>query len=154
MGGVKLGKENKYVFKASEAGVDDGKSLKFHVDGAGPYLEMLSKATVSDTEMYMSLWEITEMPRGNPPCKIHTHDVEQFVLYIGKSGTFEILNNIVPDGVELDNEWMAPAEHQYTLTETGGFYIPAGIRHNNYFVKIEEFPIYEICIMKQSGYDE
>lgn len=149
-----MSNDKKFVFKASEVGVQDGKSIKFHVDGAGPYLEMLSKDNVPETEMYMSLWEITEMPRGNPACKIHDHDAEEFCLYIGKTGKFEVLMNIVPKDVELDNEWMAPPEHQYTLTETGGFYVPSGMKHNNYFVKIEEFPLYEVFIMKQASYDE
>lgn len=134
--------------------VFDGKTLTYHVDGAGPYMEMLSAKVIPESKLYMSLWTIQGIPRGNPPCTIHSHEVEQYVIYIGEPETFEVLYNIVPPGVQLDNEYMAPREHQYRIRRTGGFYIPKGVRHNNYIVRCDKPPIYEVCIMAQAGYDE
>ncbi len=68
--------------------------------------------------------------------------------------TFEVIYNIVPPNVEVDNEWMAPLEHQYRLRRTGGFYIPAGYKHSVFFVRITKFPIYEIGIMGKAEYDK
>ena len=126
--------------------------LTYHQKGSGPYLEYLNQALVPETKFYMSLWKIEKVPEGNPPCKIHAHKVDQFVLYIGESDTFEMLYNLVPPDVQLENEWMTK-EHQYTITRTGGFYIPAGLRHNNYIVRVDKPPVYEVTIMLQKAYD-
>ena len=144
--------DDKHVFTEFEAW--DGKTLKYHVDGAGPYLEVCGKRNIPETNMYMSLWICDRFPPGNPTCKLHSHDVEQFALYIGEPDTFEVIYNIVPPDVKVDNEWMAPLEYQYRLRRTGGFYIPAGYKHNVFFVRITKFPIYEIGIMGKAEYDK
>jgi len=143
---------DKYVFTEFEAW--DGKTLKYHVDGAGPYLELLGKSNVPETQMYVSLWICDRFPRGNPTCKLHSHDADQFALYIGEPDTFEIIYNLVPPDVEVDNEWMAPREHQYIIRRTGGFFIPAGVKHNVFFSRITKFPLYEVGVVQKPSYDK
>lgn len=129
-----------------------GELLTYHQKGAGPYSEYLNNTLVPETKMYLSFWKIEKVPEANPPCSIHSHKVEQFVLYVGEPETFEVLYNLVPPEVKLENDLMT-SEHQYTITRTGGFYIPAGLRHNNYIVRVDKPPVYEITVMLQKAYD-
>jgi hypothetical protein len=141
----------KYVIQ--EPIVMPSEFVTYHQKGSGPYLEYLNNILLPETKMYMSVWKIEKMPEGNPPCKIHAHKVDQAVLYIGEPETFEILYHLVPPGAKLDNEWWAP-DYQYVINRTGVFYIPAGVRHNNYILRLDKPPVYEVTIMLQAAYDK
>jgi hypothetical protein len=107
---------------------------------------------VPETSMKLTVVPLTKIPDKNPVCVIHSHEVEQFVLYLGEPDSFEVLYNLVPPDEKLENDLMT-YRHQYTITRSGGFYVPAGLRHNVFFVRIDK-PILEITLMPQAFYDK
>ncbi|MFQ5762309.1 MAG: hypothetical protein ACE5PO_04660 [Candidatus Bathyarchaeia archaeon] len=145
-----MGVYDKYV--VTNPAILPGEMVPLHFKGAGPYHEFVNKQLTPEANLYMCLWKMERIPPANPTCKIHSHDVDQFVMYIGEPGTFEILYNLVPPDVELTDEFMAPKEHQYTINKTGCFYIPAGVKHNIKVLRLDKPPVYEVTVMQKSTY--
>jgi hypothetical protein len=149
-----MGAYDKYVVRKPK--ILPGEKVPVHFKGAGPYQEFVTEELIPDAEMYMCLWEIKALPPkgANPTCKIHSHDVDQFVIYIGEPGTFEILYNLVPPDIELEDELMASKEHQYKINKTACYYIPAGVKHNVKILRLDKPPVYEVTVMaKKTKYE-
>jgi len=128
-----------------------GRPVTYHRDPTRIAHLWLSDFNVPESSMSVTVVPMNKIPNVNPVCVIHSHKVDQFVLYIGEPNTFEVLFNLVPPEEKLENELMTE-RHQYMINETGAFYIPAGIRHSQFFVRVDK-PIMEITFMAQSNYD-
>lgn len=140
----------KYVIRQPVIG--GGVPIAYHRDPNVIAHLWLSDFNVPETTMSLTVVPFDKIPDVNPVCIIHSHKVDQFVLYLGEPDTFEVLYNIVPPNEKLENELMT-AKHQYTITRSGGFYVPADVRHNVFFVRIDK-PILEITVMPQANYDK
>ena len=100
------------------------------------YRVLLSNKLIPGTNCYITIWETDKMPADNPTCSLHAHEMDQVAIYIGEKGTFEVTYPLVPPGKPVIDENTAQREDEYTLTETGLFYIPKGVRHNVKFGKV------------------
>ena len=129
-----------------------GRPVAYHRDATRIAHLWLSGINVPETSMSVTVVPMNKIPTVNPICVIHTHKVDQFVMYFGEPGTFEVLYNLVPPGEKLDNQLMTE-KHQYIIKETSGFYVPAGVGHNVFFVRVDK-PIMEVTFMPQANYDQ
>lgn len=114
------------------------------------YKILLSNKLIPGVNCYVTIWEASSMPANNPTCSLHAHEVDQISIYIGEKGTFEVTYPMVPPGKSVIDENTAYEEDEYTIRETGLFYIPKGVRHNVKFGKIEK-PVIEIGISLGKG---
>lgn len=73
----------------------------------------------------------------NPTCEIHAHPVPQLLMFVGAEGSFEV-------EVPLNDE-------VYVLTKTTAIWIPAGVKHNVYYRRIDA-PMMETGILMQGTY--
>lgn len=127
-----------------------GSTIPNHVPGAGPYHQFLNQALMPETKFNSSLWRIDRMPTANPPCKMHVHDIDTGTYYLGEAGTFEVAYNIFPPAVKPkpEEEWSASdPTNQYIVDRPAMVYIPAGIWHNSFIVRIDKPPVWEVGFM-------
>jgi hypothetical protein len=126
--------------------------LAFHGKGLETlYKVLLSNKLIPNVNYYVTIAEIDKIPQCNPTCEIHTHDVDQIAIYIGKPGTFEVTYALVPPGKETIDKFKAHKEDEYTIKSTGCFFIPKGLRHNVRFDRVDE-PIIEVSLLMKGSY--
>ena len=114
------------------------------------YNVLLSNKLIPGTNCYITIWETSEIPADNPTCTFHAHEIDQVAIYIGEKGTFAVTYAMVPPGKSVIDEYTANKEDEYTITETGLFYIQKGVRHNVRLYKLEK-PVIEIGISLGKG---
>lgn len=124
-----------------------GGAVPRHVPGAGPYQEFLNKNLIPEAKGISAIWKIEKMPAGNPPSKVHVHDSDQGVYYLGEPGTFEAGFNIFPPGVKPkpEEEWTTlDPNNQYLVDKPALVYVPAGIWHNSFIIRVDKPPLWEV----------
>lgn len=97
----------------------------------------MSSELVADAEVFADVFWRTAVPNPNPTCEIHAHPVPQLLMFAGEAGSFEVV-------VPLDEE-------EHVFTKTTAIWIPAGVRHNVFYRRIDK-PMMETGILLQGEY--
>jgi len=136
----------RYVIRGAQA-----EELAFHgTKMKEAYKILLSNKLIPGANYYITLWETATIPPDNPTCSLHAHEVDQIAIYIREKDTFQVTYPLVPPGKAVIDEYTAHKEDEYTLKETGLFYIPKGVKHNVRFDKVGK-PVIEIGISLGKG---
>jgi len=127
-----------------------GGAVPRHVQGAGPYLQFLDKGLLPEAKFVSAIWRMTGMPAGNPPARVHVHDFDTATYYLGEPGSYEIGYNIWPPGAKPkpEEEWTSldPA-NQYFIDKPALVYIPGGIYHNSFIIRVDKPPVWEVGVL-------
>ena len=101
-----------------------------------PFRIYMSSQLVPEASAFADVFWRTSLPDPNPTCEIHSHPVPQLLMFVGEEGSFEV-------EVPLDDEL-------YVLNKTTAIWIPAGVRHNVKYNRIDG-PVMESGILIGSG---
>ncbi len=88
-----------------------------------PFRIYMGEALVPEATAFADIFWRTKLPDPNPTCEIHSHPAPQLLMFVGQEGSFEV-------EVPLDDEL-------YVLTKTTAIWIPAGVKHNVKYRRID-----------------
>lgn len=131
---VGAGKYRHYVVDTPEVITD----YKYHGKPDQPFEIYMSDELVPGAKVYIDIGRRTKIPRPNPTCEIHSHPSPQVLLFVGEAGSFEV-------EVPLNDE-------VYVLDRTAAVWIPAGVKHNLKYRRIDG-PMWECGVLMQPKYE-
>ncbi len=120
MSEVKARKYGRYVITEPKVIVD---YLYHGKPKEEPFRIYMSSELVPEATTFADIFWRTKLPDPNPTCELHAHPVPQLLMFVGAEGSFEV-------EVPLNDEL-------YVLTKTTAIWIPAGVRHNVKYNRID-----------------